>query len=44
MTWHLATASGDGLANLLEDIRRVGGTIASCKRCAEGMVVTWFTR
>ncbi|WP_281271694.1 hypothetical protein [Nocardioides immobilis] len=44
MNWHLATASGDSIAILLADIRRAGGTIASCRRCAEGMVVTWFTR
>lgn len=43
MTWHEKIASRDALARLIDEIRRAGGTVTSCRRCAEGVVVTWFT-
>jgi hypothetical protein len=43
MTWHTSTTTRDKLAALVADIRLQGGTVASCQRCAAGLVVTWFT-
>jgi hypothetical protein len=43
MIWHHATTTLDNLVRVVAEIRRHGGTVASCRRCAEGMLVTWFT-
>jgi hypothetical protein len=43
MTWHTSTTTRDKLDALISEIRRGGGTIASCQRCATGLLVTWFT-
>jgi len=43
MTWHTSTTSRDGLAALVTTIRRQGGCVSSCQRCAAGILVTWFT-
>ena len=43
MTWHTSTTTRDKLAALITEIRRRGGTVASCQRCTSGLLVTWFT-
>lgn len=43
MTWHTSTTTRDGLVGLIARIRHHGGTVASCQRCNEGLLVTWFT-
>ncbi len=43
MTWHTSTTTRDDLQQLITHIRHCGGTVASCQRCAEGLLVTWFT-
>lgn len=43
MTWHSSTTTHDKLEALIAEIRRGGGTIASCQRCAAGLLITWFT-
>lgn len=43
MTWHRSETTRDKLDALISDIRRRGGTIAGCQRCAGGVLVTWFT-
>lgn len=43
MTWQTTRTTKDGLDDLIAAIRRRGGTIASCQRCDEGLLVTWFT-
>lgn len=43
MIWHSATTTLDDLVRLVVEIRHLGGTVASCRHCAEGVRVTWFT-
>lgn len=43
MTWHTSTTTRELLEQVVRDIRRQGGTVASCQRCAAGLQVTWFT-
>lgn len=43
MTWHTTTTTRDHLQLLIAEIRHQGGTIASCRRCTAGLLVTWFT-
>jgi hypothetical protein len=43
MTWHTSTTTRDGLDGLISHIRHHGGTVASCQRCAAGLLITWFT-
>ncbi|WP_275890243.1 hypothetical protein [Nocardioides faecalis] len=42
MSWHTTTVPREGLARLIADIRRQGGTVGSCRRCPAGLLVTWF--
>ena len=42
MTWHTSTTDRDGLLALIAQIRARGGTIASCLRSSEGLIITWF--
>lgn len=43
MAWHTSTTTRDRLDGLIADIRRQGGTVASCQQCSEGLLITWFT-
>lgn len=43
MRWHTSMTTRDELDGLVRDIRRQGGTVASCQRRPVGFVVTWFT-
>lgn len=44
MNWHTSTITRNDLDRLLAEIYSTGGTITSCKRCATGLLFTWFTR
>ncbi|HWU22126.1 MAG TPA: hypothetical protein VN088_11415 [Nocardioides sp.] len=43
MTWHTSNTTPARLEKLIADIRRQGGTVASCYRGTTDLVVTWFT-
>lgn len=43
MTWHHSTINRTDLKQLLSEIKRKGGTVASCQQCTGGLMVTWFT-
>lgn len=43
MAWHTTTTTKDELSVLIADIRRQGGTVASCQQCTGGLLITWFT-
>lgn len=43
MTWHTDTVAPDQLTDLITRIRHLGGIVASCRRCAEGVCVVWTT-
>lgn len=42
MEWQTTKTTRDKLDALIAEIRRRGGTIASCHRCDSGVLVTWF--
>ncbi|WP_275890209.1 hypothetical protein [Nocardioides faecalis] len=42
MHWHTSTIEQDRLQHLIQRIRAEGGTVGSCQRCSEGLLVTWF--
>lgn len=43
MTWHTSPTTTAELPDLVTQIRRQGGFIASCLHVTTGLVVTWFT-
>lgn len=43
MNWHVDTVPREGLASLLADIRRLGGTVACSTPGTDGVRVTWTT-
>jgi len=44
MTWHSCTVCTEEMDALLARIREASGTVTSCRRCAEGLCVTWTTK